>query len=410
MEFLKFLGKNSKDKFYARDFRNNYRFRPDVNPPRIKFEGYVNFVFNRDLASFLDLENHTFKTNISSLVRTAKLPSVTFKNQVKNQFNKKKIVATGVEYNPVEITVFDTLNNEWLIVLMRYFSYLFMNPRNRNADGDRDVRMNTDFIAETKGSQFATSVFKSNEAGLNLQRTKQFFERIDIIMYHGGKGVQYSLTAPIINSFDFGDMDYSTNEFVEFSISVDYENFTTYDVANFDLGGVDLDRFEKVVGLNFASDEVMSKPLGILDDGVDMAFLGNSTNDGSGGTAQRTAQPLDTPIKTEGDESQAQTQNADPNNTNKTDSSEKSEVQKEGSSKPLPSTYDQIDLPISKDPSKKVGKSLLSTAILAKLSGQDVGDAVKNFAITVVADAAQKKLANVQVAPKRGENEEGGGS
>ena len=102
MEFLKFLGKNTKDKFYARDFRNNYRFRPDVNPPRIKFEGYVNFVFNRDLASFLDLENHTFKTNISSLVRRAKLPQVQFKNIVKNQYNKKKIVSTGVEYTPID--------------------------------------------------------------------------------------------------------------------------------------------------------------------------------------------------------------------------------------------------------------------------------------------------------------------
>ena len=66
MEFLKFLGKNAKDKFYARDFRNNYRFRPDVNPPRIKFEGYVNFVFNRDISTFLGMENNTYKTNNTS--------------------------------------------------------------------------------------------------------------------------------------------------------------------------------------------------------------------------------------------------------------------------------------------------------------------------------------------------------
>ena len=108
MEFLKFLGKNAKSKFYARDFRNNYRFRPDVNPPRIKFEGYVNFVFNRDLASFLPMENATFKTNISSLVRRAKLPQVQFKNIQNNQYNKKKIVMTGVEYTPIEISLIDT--------------------------------------------------------------------------------------------------------------------------------------------------------------------------------------------------------------------------------------------------------------------------------------------------------------
>ena len=61
------------------------------------------------------------------------------------------------------------------------------------------------------------------------------------------KEFQHSLTAPIPNSFDFGDMDYGSNEFVEFTMNIDYENFTTYDIANFELGGVDLDRFEKVV-------------------------------------------------------------------------------------------------------------------------------------------------------------------
>ena len=392
MEFLKFLGKNTKDKFYARDFRNNYRFRPDVNPPRIKFEGYVNFVFNRDLASFRDMESHTFKTSISSLVRRAKLPQVQFKNIVKNQYNKKKIVSTGVEYSPIEISVFDTLNNEWLQVLMRYFSYLYMNPRNRNTEGDRDVKLNTDSKIENQKGGFGMDNFKSGEAGLNLQRTKQFFERIDIIMYHGGKGVQYSMTNPLINNFDFGDMDYASNEFVEFNITCDYENFTTFDVANFDLSGVDLDRFEKVVGLNFASDEVMVKPTALLDDGTDMAFLGQYENSGVG-TRARTAQPQvaevqeDDQTKEKNDTSEAQEEDA--------------ETKSQGTT-PTKGTYDQIDLPFSQNPNEEPGKTLLSTAILAKLSGNDVGDAVKNYALSVIERETLKKTENVSDAPTRG--------
>lgn len=392
MEFLKFLGKNTKDKFYARDFRNNYRFRPDVNPPRIKFEGYVNFVFNRDLASFLDMENHTFKTNISSLVRRAKLPSVSFKNIVKNQYNKKKIISTGVEYAPIEISVFDTLNNEWLQVLMRYFSYLYMNPRNRNAEGDRDVKLNTEAKIENTKGGFGMDNFKSGEAGLNLQRTKQFFERIDIIMYHGGKGVQYSMTGPLINSFDFGDLDYSSNEFVEFTITCDYENFTTFDIANFDLSGVDLDRFENVVGLNFASDEVMVKPIGLLDDGTDMQFLGNS--DAYFGTRGRTSQPQ-----------QQQTSDDSEVPKKEGDTAKAEEENKENGSKgtvPTKGTYDQIDLPFSQNPNEFTGKSLLSTAIMAKLTGNDVGDAVKNYSLSVVERELLKKTSNVSSAPTRG--------
>jgi len=383
MEFLKFLGKNAKSKFYARDFRNNYRFRPDVNPPRIKFEGYVNFVFNRDLASFLGMENNTYKTNISSLVRRAQLPTVNFKNITKNQYNKKRIVSTGVEFAPVEITVFDTLNNEWLQLLMRYFSYLYMNPRNKNDVGDRDVHMNTPAGLENN-SEFGGTSFKSGEAGLNLQRDKQFFERIDIIMYHGGKGVQYSLTGPLLNSFSMGDMDYSSNEFVEFTMNIEYENFTTFDIANFDLGAVDLDRFEKVNGLDFASDEVMIKPLGILGSGSEMEFLGQ--HDNNYGTRGRTVQPQLDPI-------QYDTNTGDVITTGK----------KEDTTAKA-STYDAIDNPFSLDPSKNILKGLLNTAVLSKLTGNDVSDSVKNYTLTAITRAATDKMADVKAAPERGDS------
>lgn len=382
MEFLKFLGKNAKSKFYARDFRNNYRFRPDVNPPRIKFEGYVNFVFNRDLAEFLEMENNTYKTNISSLVRRATLPTVNFRNVTKNQYNKKRIVSTGVEFAPVEITVFDTLNNEWLQLLMRYFSYLYMNPRNKNDVGNRDVHMNTPAGLENN-SEFRGKAFKSGEAGLNLQRNKQFFERIDIIMYHGGKGVQYSLTGPLLNSFTMGEMDYSSNEFVEFTMNIEYENFTTYDIANFDLSAVDLDRFEKVNGLNFASDEVMSKPLGILGSGTDMEFLGQ--HDNTHGTRGRTVQPQTVPIQ----------YNTNPDLTKIAGYKENTTAEA--------ITYTAIDNPFSLDPSKNILSGLLNTAILSKLTGNDVSDSVKNYTLTAITKAATDKMADVKDAQQRGD-------
>ena len=394
MEFLKFLGKNTKSKFYARDFRNNYRFRPDVNPPRIKFEGYVNFVFNRDLASFLGMENNSYKTNITSLVRRAQLPTVSFKNAIKNQYNKKKIVTTGVEYAPIEISVYDTINNEWLQLLMRYFSYLYMNPRNRNEDGNRDIKLNTVAEAENFRSEFGGTKFKSGEAGLNLQQNKNFFERIDIIMYHGGRGVQYSMTGPLINSFSFGDIDYSSNEFVEFTMQFDYENFTTYDIANFELTGVDLDRFEKVNGLDFASDEVMVKPLGIVQPGTEMQFLGESNN--KFGTRGRTAQAQfigsTGPTEEKGKDGKE-----DP----------KSQIEVKQGTTATGSTYTAIDNPFDLDPTAKgIGTGFLNTAIMAKLTGNNVKDAVKNYAISVTANAISNSTANVEPAPVKGD---GGG-
>ena len=97
------MGKNNRNSFYLRDFRNNYRFRPDVNPPRQQFAGYVNFIFNRNLPEFLNLEKATFKTSISSLIRSSTLPGVQFRTQKKNAYNKPRIVQTGVDFNAIDI-------------------------------------------------------------------------------------------------------------------------------------------------------------------------------------------------------------------------------------------------------------------------------------------------------------------
>jgi len=82
MQFLKFGGGR---KFYAKDFRNAYHFRPDVAPPRQKFQGYINFVPNRALlGTFLGLEDSlNLRTRLSSLIRTAQLPEVTINTEVK---------------------------------------------------------------------------------------------------------------------------------------------------------------------------------------------------------------------------------------------------------------------------------------------------------------------------------------
>ena len=60
-------------KFYVQDFHNAYRFRPHVNPVRQKFQGYVNFVLNREFWGTLygDADQNEFRTTISSLVKTA---------------------------------------------------------------------------------------------------------------------------------------------------------------------------------------------------------------------------------------------------------------------------------------------------------------------------------------------------
>lgn len=301
MKYTRFTGKNTVDNFYARDFRNNYRFRPEVNPPRQQFQGYVNFIFNRNVLQLLGNENLTFKTSMSSLVRTAQLPSVEFNIEEKNNFNKKRNITTGVSYNPVDITVFDTVNNEWLTVLMKYFAYLHMDPRNKNTFGNRDISFYTPMTEELTPGFGAKGNFNSNEAGINLQIDQNFFERVDYILYAGSKGVQYSIMKPMIKSFAPKNIDYASSDFMEFQLQLVYENFTTFDIVNFDLATVDLDRFEDIGDFTLPGEENL-KPIS-LETETDFAFLGNKSGNSlpGVGTRPRSAQPLQSPSDPIGD-------------------------------------------------------------------------------------------------------------
>ncbi len=264
MQFLKFGGGRN---FYLKDFRNAYHFRPDVAPPRQKFEGYINFVPNRALLGTFLEDNINLRTRLSSLVRTAQLPEVQIQTQVVNAFNQKRIVTSGREYAPVGITLFDTIQNEWLVMLMKYFTYNFADatskhedpvmgppaPNDPNRNRTRDLAHNMllenvkKYNSESKfGTDSSMKGYNPDAFGFTQRETPYFFERIDMIMYHGNTGVQYSLANPIITSINFGDIDYADSGFKDIQIQVAYEYFTVHDQLNFKLGEQDLSRFERM--------------------------------------------------------------------------------------------------------------------------------------------------------------------
>ena len=279
--------------FYWRDFRNAYHYNPSQDPPRQQFNGYVMFVLDRDLfGTFFDeANNDELKVRMSSLVRTADFPQVEFKTQTLNEYNRKKIVNTGIEYQPVTIRVVDTASNAWLTMIMKYFAYHYMNPRNQNNVGERDVASvnygqgGAEFIASQFG---AGGNFDSNKAGYNINENPHFFERIDYVVYHGQKGTQYSLINPVMTGFTHTPLDYASNELMEFTMTFQYESFTTYDQTNFDLTTVDLARFEDVSGLSQSIPNFRDDGTGSIAASTqrDLQILGNKNN-----PRERTAQP-----------------------------------------------------------------------------------------------------------------------
>jgi len=373
-DFLKNIWSALGDReFYLRDFRNAYHYKPSQDPPRQQFGGYVSFVPDRDLYSelFQSAGEDELRIRMGSLVRSADMPQIEFKTQTMNEYNKKKIVNTGVEYQPVTIRVADTVSNAWLQIIMKYFAYHYMNPRNKGYQNDRDINSQTinrggaDFV----GSQYgAGGPFDSNRYGYNVNENPNFFERIDYVLYHGGKGVQYSLLNPIMTGFTHTPIDYASNELMEFTMTFQYEGFTTYDQVNFDLSNFDLSRFEDVQRLtNSVSNQ------NFRDDGT-KSLLGNTTRDydflgNKGRERNRTAQPqvsipVDSPMM------------AGPGFTKASGLS----------------TYDYVREPNTYFTKNLFGEFLgdvADRALSAAVNGADVKDAVIGGVLTNIADGIQ---------------------
>jgi hypothetical protein len=251
---------------FLRDYKNANRFQPNQVPPRLNFNGFVEFAFSNEAQVLASQGSAPFREQISSLLQTATLPSASFTTQVKKQYNIKRIIQTGVEYNPVEISVIDTINNEWVTLIMKYMSFYYMNPRNKTSGSDRDTtfdsyKSNREVV--TTPSTFMTeNTFDSNAAGLNLTEDAAFIDHIKMVVYHGGRGTEYIIFKPIITSFQMGEIDYASSDVRKFQLSFDYENFVVNGKTNFKLSPEDLARFETVPGgFSFVQNDSDANPI-----------------------------------------------------------------------------------------------------------------------------------------------------
>lgn len=386
LDILGRLGLETNAKFLLRDFRNAARLTPGVNPPRQKFQGYVNFILNRDLYNSLygNSDTNEFRTQISSLLRTADLPSVVFQTETKNQWNKKKIVNTGVTYNPVSMTVFDTVGNEWITTLMKYFAYNFMDPRNQQKESDRDIyggqprEGGIENINSTSGMG-GEGAFDSNIAGYNLNASAQFFERIDYVLYHGNKGVQYSIINPMMTDFKPGNIDYASSDLQEFTLNFEYERFTVHNKLNFELGAEDVDRFEKLGNISGDLFEDPGNKPTLLETERDLKFLGTSGDD----ARARSLQPnYSADTSSEEGQDGSDGDEGDPVDT---------ETDSDGQLTPVYAQSYDVDQALGGSSSNNVVddifQDIADSALSAVLRGQNVRDAVIGTAVSSVSTA-----------------------
>jgi hypothetical protein len=209
----------------ARLFTDDY-FRLS---PKTKFLYHVVFNINPKVP------NVNFdKLELNMLVKSAELPKFAFDTNVINQYNRKKIVTTKINYEPIQIGFHDDNNNTTTDMWKAYYKYMI-------ADGNY---VGVGYSEDTSGNpQGANSAFGLNPYtnapgayGLDYNTAgdkKRFFTSIQISQLSRHRHFTYTLINPVVVSWSHDNVASSEGGGLsESQMQVAYESVIYHNPGN----------------------------------------------------------------------------------------------------------------------------------------------------------------------------------
>lgn len=209
----------------ASDYRHATRLFVDDTfrlSPRTKYLFYARFEIDKIvLKSQVFTNKHS--DEIGYLIKSTDLPKYNFNTVTKNQYNKKKILYTNINYEPLNMTFHDDsagiMNALWAL----YFGYYIKD------------RMNAPLAFEGPVYRPKDSPQDGFRYGLDSDKSVPFFKSITLYTMSQRKFLGYTLVNPRIKSWNHGSMDNSETEFNENQMNVEYETvFYTGGSVSFD--------------------------------------------------------------------------------------------------------------------------------------------------------------------------------
>jgi hypothetical protein len=208
-----FIGGLTNPKGVASDYRHGRRLFIDDTmrlAPRQKFQFYVQFELDNSVVrstKFVDKHSQ----EIGYLVKTTDLPRYNFNTTTKNQYNRKKILYTMINYDPINLVFHDDsagiINAMWGL----YYGYYIHDRHNPlTAYGSTHYRP-----TQTPSDNF--------RYGMDNSITKPFFKTINLYTMSRRRFVGYTLVNPRIKSWQHSSGDFSLSEGMENTMSLEYE-------------------------------------------------------------------------------------------------------------------------------------------------------------------------------------------
>lgn len=225
---------------YLRDFRHAAKtFLPDsyALAPKFKFLFHTYFKIN---PAALDSTMTGNFSNYGLLVKDIRLPSYRFSTHTLNQYNRKRIVQTKINYDPVEITFHDDNSNVINKLWYAYYTYyykdaakLLKNPTSNTTQSTQaDFNNRNIYKDDAQGSTDWGYIGEVSTNASGASTKKPFFDSITVYGFNQHQFIAYQLINPIIVNFNHDSYDYDQgNGIMQNRMTVDYETVQYYEGA-----------------------------------------------------------------------------------------------------------------------------------------------------------------------------------
>lgn len=145
------------------------------------------------------------------------MPSYSTRTQTLNQYNKKRVVQTGVDYQPVQLTAYDDASGQFEEFLKNYSRFYFGQTLTVDDASTFDYDLLNDSFASSTGY---------SQAGLKIRDTKNFIKHMRIIRTSSEEDVNViTIYNPFIQNITPDALSYSESTPVSYSLSFMYEGF-----------------------------------------------------------------------------------------------------------------------------------------------------------------------------------------
>ena len=209
--------------------------------PRFKFLFHVQFTINTLIPALNQFVTAGDISSLSYVVKTVDLPKYNIKTETLNQYNRKRIVQTGIEYQPVNITFHDdggdVVRNLWY----NYYSYYYKDPTHKylstanNTNGSAGAVENQvtafgyntrDIYDDARPVNDWGYIGESTSDGNTPGSTGKppFFRDIRIFGMDQHKYAEYVLINPVITNWNHDTYNYSEGGGVmQNTMTINYE-------------------------------------------------------------------------------------------------------------------------------------------------------------------------------------------